>query len=58
MKQITLCFDVQVLRKNSGVYIFKVSQENDEWNFEWRKNTEVENPKNNNFACEIHYSKY
>ena len=30
MKQITLFFDVQVLRKTSGVYIFKASQENDE----------------------------
>ena len=56
MKQITLFFTVQALRRKSGVYIFKVRQRDDEWNYKWGKDTEGENPKNNISACEIHYS--
>ena len=58
MKEITLFFAVQVLRRKSGVFIFKVPQGDDEWNYKWRKDTEGENPKNRIFVCEIHYSKY
>ena len=58
MKEITLFFPVQVLRRKSGVYIFKVPPGDDEWNYKWRKDTEGENPKNRIFVCEIHYSKY
>ena len=58
MKQITLFFAVQVLRRKSGVYIFKVPQGEDEWNYKWRKDTKGENPTSNIFICEIHHSKY
>ena len=37
MKEITLFFTVEVLRRKSGVYIFKVPQRDDEWNYKWRK---------------------
>ena len=33
-------------------------QGDDEWKYKWKKNTEVESPKNNIFVYEIHYSKY
>ena len=46
MKQITLYFAVQVLRRKSGVYILKVLQGDNEWNSKQR----------NDF--EIYYSKY
>ena len=58
MKQTTLLFAVQVPRRKSVVYIFKVPQRDDGWNYKWRKDPEGENPKNNIFVCEIHYSKY
>ena len=45
MKQITLLFAVQVLRRKSGVYILKVSQRNDEWNSKWREGTKRKNPQ-------------
>ena len=44
MRQITLFFAVQVLRRNSHVCILKVSQEDDEWNFKRRNDTTGENP--------------
>ena len=44
MKLITSFYVVQVLRRKSGV-IFKVLQGDDDWNYKWRKDTEVENPK-------------
>ena len=58
MKQITLFFAFQVLTRKSGVYIFNVAQGDDEWNYNWRKDNEGENPKKNIFVCEIYYSKY
>lgn len=45
MKEITLFFTVRVLRRKSGVYIFKVPQRDNEWNYKWRKDTEEQNPK-------------
>ena len=45
MKQITLYFAVQVLRRKSGVYILKVPQGDDEWNSKRRKGGKGENPK-------------
>ena len=45
MKQITLLFAVQVLRRKSGVYILKVPQGDDEWNSKRRKGDKGENPK-------------
>ena len=45
MKQITLFFAVQVLRRKSGVYILKVPQVDDEWNSKRRKDTKGQNPK-------------
>ena len=45
MKQITLLFAVQVLRRKSGVYILKVPQRNDEWNSKWREGTKRKNPQ-------------
>ena len=45
MKQITLLFAVQVLRRKSGVYILKVPQRNDEWNSKWREDTKGKNPQ-------------
>ena len=45
MKQITLFFDVQVLRRKSGVYILKVLQGDNESNSKRRKDTKGENPK-------------
>ena len=45
MKQITLLFAVQVLRRKSGVYILKVPQGDDEWNSKRRKGAKGENPK-------------
>ena len=44
MKQITLFFTVQVPRRNSDVYIFKVPQGDAEWNSKWRKDTKRANP--------------
>ena len=49
MKEITLFFAVQVLRRKSSVCIFKIPQGDDKWNYKWRKDTEGENPKNNIF---------
>ena len=46
MKQITLFFAVQVLRRKSSVYILKVTQGDDEWNSKWGGDTKGENPKN------------
>ena len=45
MKQITLFFAAQVLRRKSGVYILKVPQGGDESNSQQRKGTKAENPK-------------
>ena len=44
MKQITLFFAVQVLRRKSGVYILKVFQGDDKWNSKRRKDTKGQNP--------------
>ena len=44
MKQITLLFTVQVLRRNS-VYILKVSLGDEEWNSKQRKDTKRVNPR-------------
>ena len=57
MRQITLFFDAKVLWRKSGAYIFKVRQEDNEWNYKWKKDTEGDNPKNKTFVCEIDYSK-
>ena len=43
-------FAVQVLRRKSGVYIFKVPRRDNESNYKWRKDNEGENPKNNIFV--------
>ena len=32
-------------RRNSGIYIFKASQGDDEWNSKWQNKTEGKNPK-------------
>ena len=45
MKQITLVFAVQVLRRQSGVYFLNVPQGEDEWFSIQRKDTKGENPK-------------
>ena len=45
MKQITLFFSVQVLRRKSGIYILKVPQGDEEWNYKRRKDTDGENLK-------------
>ena len=45
MKQITLFFAFQALRRKSGVYILKVPQGENEWNSKRRKDTKGENPK-------------
>ena len=45
MKQIILFFAVQVSRRNSGVYILKVPQGDDEWNSKRRKDTKRANPR-------------
>ena len=45
MKRITVFFNVQVLRRKSGVFIVKVPQGDNEWNCKWRKDTKGENPK-------------
>ena len=45
MMQTTLFLAVQVLRGKSGVHILKVTQGENKWNSEWRKDTEGENPK-------------
>ena len=45
MKQITLFFAVQVLRRKSGVYTLKVPQGDNEWNSKRRKGTKGKNPK-------------
>ena len=45
MKQMTLLFAVQVLKKWSDVYILKVPQVDDEWNSKQRKDTKGENPQ-------------
>ena len=37
--------------------MFKVPQGGDEGNYNRRKDTEGENPKNNIFHCKIHYSR-
>ena len=58
MKQITLFFALQVLTRNSGLYIFKVPPRDDEWIYKWTKGIEGENSKNSIVVCEIHYSKY
>ena len=57
MKQITLFFAVEVLRRKFGVYILKVPQGDNEWISKRRKDTKRENPKNI-FFCKIYYSKY
>ena len=57
MKQITLFFAVEVLRRKFGVYILKVPQGDIEWISKRRKDTKRENPKNI-FFCKIYYSKY
>ena len=45
MRKITFFFAVQVLRRKSGPYILKVSQEDEEWNSKRRKDTKGESPK-------------
>ena len=45
MKQITLFFVVQVLRRISRVDILKVPQGDDEWNSKRRKDTKQANPR-------------
>ena len=45
MKQIILFFAVQVSRRNSGAYILKVPQGDDEWNSKRRKDTKWANPR-------------
>ena len=45
MKQITLFFAVQVLRRKYVVYILKVPQVDHEWGYKRRKDTKGENPK-------------
>ena len=45
MKQITLFFAVQVLRRKYVIYILKVPQVDDEWGYKRRKDTKGENPK-------------
>ena len=45
MKEITLLFVVQVLRRNSGVYILKVPQGDNEWISKPRKDPKWANPK-------------
>ena len=47
MKQISLFFSVQVLRRKSGVYILKIPQGDNEWNSKRRKDIKGENPKKN-----------
>ena len=56
MKQITLCFAAQFLRRKSGVYSLNIPQ-GDEWYSIQRKDTKGKNPKYVS-VCEIHYSKY
>ena len=45
MKQMTLFFAVQVLRRKSRVYILKVPQGDDEWNSQQKKDTRGDNLK-------------
>ena len=45
MKQITLFFAVQVLRRKSGVNTLKVPQGDNEWNSKRRKGTKGKNPR-------------
>ena len=40
MKQITLFFALQVLTRNSGLYIFKVPPRDDKWMYKWTKGIE------------------
>ena len=58
MKQISLFFADQVLRRKSGVYILKVPQGDNEWNSKRRRVTKGKNPKKISPVYEIHYSKY
>ena len=44
MKQITLFFAVQVLRRKYCIYILKVPQRDDEWNSKRRKDTKARFP--------------
>ena len=53
MKQITMFFAIQVLRRKSDVCIFKVPQGDGEWNSKWRKDTEGENPKKTSSVKDI-----
>ena len=45
MKQITLFFAAQVLRRKSGVCFLNVPQGDDKWYYTQRKDTKGENPK-------------
>ena len=38
-------YAVQILRRNSGVYVLKVPQGDDEWNSKRKKDTKRENPR-------------
>ena len=58
MKQISLFFAVQILRRKSGVYILKIPQGDNEWNSKRRKDIKGENPKKISPVYEIHYSKH
>ena len=58
---IFFCLSSKKIQSSSSsiwCYIFKVPQGDDKWKYKWKKNTEVESPKNNTFVYEIHYSKY
>ena len=44
-------------RRKYSIYIFKAAHEGDEWNSNWRENTEEENYKNY-LVCERHYPEY
>ena len=57
MKQITLFFAVQVLRRKSGVYTFKYLKETMNGILNGGK-TLRERILKNVYVCEIHYSKY
>ena len=57
MKQSTLFFAVQVLRRKYVIYILKVPQVDHEWGYKRRKDTKGRILKNIS-VCQIHYSKY
>ena len=58
MKQISLFFAVQVLKRKSDVYILKVPQGGNEWNSKRWKDAKGDNPKKISPFYEIHCSKY